>query len=761
MTTSSGLPDFQLRRLGEARPAGIHQCSLPWPRELGGERQLSLGGVAGAAIPLGRWPGMGEEKRPRRMLISADGGAAGKLSGAVGVSEPGELSGGGCDIRVYEHPFMVSPDPFMVWYRNQLVLESGGKRLGMAMGLRWRDGSLSWWEFTKLLKRDEDEFQVTYEMGGTIPFVYNHRDPFKGPANPFMHKHNWLNGFLTLRVYKNGVVEIFARHSNSRFVDTGKDCEDGVPVIGFFSEELEGEWVGDQPWTGDREEVTIAGIPFHLGDAAPLATPEAPGRWERHPGVLVWQPYQGGELYGGKSAVERTGTNYIVHSREQKFLRGMSRTLHFSLSFSDRSPRIARYLAPYWWYGVNGELSGRSFVPVTGVLRDWESDAEKWLELGMKRGGFEHGNLPRTVDLENDPGLNEDGRRQQGWEGEIPEAYLLFAYRCGEESVYEDALAASWYFHDVIIDHADKSVRSGGHQPPAVSLTMLRPLCLVGLYLETGYHHPLETAEAVIQNGWWVHRNSWPRFAIGRDATFARAAMMLYRFTGKEVYREIGRMMCEDIGKVQLPHGPFGDQGGGACLHGWPGFVVKPWMGAMATNVVLDYLELFPDGNPEFWEIIKRYVDWLMSERRDPGDGKGRAWFYQHEYADTRVHYENSFPAPLLLPRNPWHHENLGRLLWMASDHFGDPEYFAAWAESHFRPRARGGLDQSVCAAMQFLPLTESRLVEVEAGGAQKPPRVAMHLPEGFPWGKTVRFETATGRWELDTQTGVVGSVKE
>ena len=36
-----------------------------------------------------------------------------------------------------------------------------------------------------------------------------------GFANPWLHRHNWLNGHLFARLHANGVCEVYAHHINS------------------------------------------------------------------------------------------------------------------------------------------------------------------------------------------------------------------------------------------------------------------------------------------------------------------------------------------------------------------------------------------------------------------------------------------------------------------------------------------------------------------------------------------------------------------
>ena len=52
-----------------------------------------------------------------------------------------------------------------------------------------------------------------------------------------------------------------------------------------------------------------------------------PGQLDEADGFLVWQPYQGVELYGGDYAKKRTGDDYIWHAEQQIIPKGMARTV--------------------------------------------------------------------------------------------------------------------------------------------------------------------------------------------------------------------------------------------------------------------------------------------------------------------------------------------------------------------------------------------------------------------------------------------------
>src|SRR5690606_7587129 len=121
-----------------------------------------------------------------------------------------------------------------------------------------------------------------------------------------------------------------------------------------------------------------------------------------------------------------------------------------------------------------------------------------------------------------------------------------------------------------------------------------------------------------------------------RDACFIRGAVMLYRYFNNDHFRWIARDVCHHLAETQNANGSFGDQGGGAGIHQWSGYVTKPWMGLMATAGVLDYLELFPD-EPVLQTCVQRFGDWLMVARwtRDGFTG----WSYQHDYNGEPRHY--------------------------------------------------------------------------------------------------------------------------
>ena len=341
------------------------------------------------------------------------------------------------------------------------------------------------------------------------------------------------------------------------------------------------------------------------------------------------------------------------------------------------------------------------------VFNEYEATLDKagaYTREAIVCGGFEDGSLARHLAAGREAG----GRthHEPGWEGEIGYGLFLRAWRTGDGLAHETALRAAYYFTDVAIDHAMKLVRMHGYAPNAFSSPMNRVQVTIAAYLETGDPYLLDAAEAVTTNAHWQHKNSWPRMAVGRDACYVRSAVLLYRYFGDDFHRRIALEGAMTVVASQRPNGSFGDQGGGSGIHQWSGYITKPWMGLLAINGLLDYLELFPEEAP-LLDAVRKFADWLMAVRWD--HPKGKVWAYQHDY-NGKDHYISPngmvtrYPEP-----KPWHQDNLARLLGTMTFRSGDARYLDAWAESYsIAPLER--TDHSVSAALQFIPWLQAKL---------------------------------------------------
>lgn len=720
------LTGLTLNRLGDERPAGLWLVSLPLPR--GGEQALSLSGRAAHAKPLGQWcdaPG------PRRLLLAADGGNAAPATLTVGrAAAPTPAGSPRCEatMEVFEHA-NASDLGAIYWERSMLKIAWQGRWLGIAMGMRV-GSQVHWWEHCHLVKTQETAECLEIEMSGNAPYDIMTSEMMAALAGrdiPLIHKHNWLTGHIYARLHANGVCEIYARHVNAMFVDDGRDLIDAVAVVGF---KVDGGDTAITPpegaWDGTRAELTVGPATFDLTEAAHLATPEKPGSLRAEGGFLVWQPYEGVASFGGPITASRQGDPWLWRGEAHIIPRGVARTLRFSLSLNpDRSPRVQRYLAPAWWYGVCEEFSPEPLLPVTNEYDAIIDSSRQWFHRYMVQGGFEDGCIP--VMHSGDPKV----RFTPAAEGDVAGMLCLIAYRTGDPTDYDHAMRSAYHHTDVWIDHAAKKVRYQGYNKDAWALPLARVGSCIMAWLEHGDGFCIRAAQAVIQTAYWWHKNSWPRNAVGRDAYFGHGAMFLYRWLGDDHFRAIARDLIRDLACVQWPDGSFGDQGGGAGVHGAAAYIVKPWMGWMATQVVMDYLEHFPDDH-EALEVARKLVNWLMSERgprhrRDNPNGPVtfNGWTYQHQFRGKSIPGFTPAPAPTQ-GMHLFHFDYMARLLPYFSMVDGDATFFDAFAESY-----EGNGEQTIsgyysCAStFNYIPWLQARLwnARLTADGVQITPR--------------------------------------
>jgi hypothetical protein len=675
------------------------------------------------------------------MLLVADGAneAPETLRLSTATTQPSDISPPTAETAL----FAISPDPFFTWERHSLRLGWEDCSIELAMGLR-TGGEVHWWEACRLVEVEYTSTCRVIEMGGAIPLLLTSSQDLRdnpGYKFPLLHKHNWLNGQIHARLHSNGVCEIFAHHINSKFFDDGLDLEDAVPVIGIRTIKNSVSQITDLcgDWDGSVHEFSCGGVHFDVRDVAPLATPEKPGSMRIEDDFLVWQPYLGMELYGGTCLSNTTGDPYVYRAEQSVIPRGMSRTLRFSLSLNpERSATITRYQAPAWWYGHCEEFQPKPWLPATTKFDESSKSVMEYVRKYNQKGGFEDGSIPRMNS--SDPSAEQ---HEPGWEGEVPYAQFLRAWRSGDAEDYTDAMRSAWYFTDVCVDHAAKQVRMHGFPPPAFSVPMARVLACVAAHLETGDPFPLNTARAVIDTAFFTHRNSWPRLAVGRDACFIRGAVMLYRYFGLESYRTIARESIGDVLNSQFDDGSFGDQGGGAGIHMWGGYIVKPWMGLMAVGGLIDYLEIFPE-EEEIAKGVKRFADWLMKERHDHDGVIG--WSYQHYYNGTQEFFDFYANKKVELPSKPlWHVEYLARLMMFVTMRYSDPAYFNAWYVSHKASEKQPVWcgDHQTAQVLQYIPWLEDNICQarlcngnvktspVSLGDNATPLKVSIGTPNG------------------------------
>jgi hypothetical protein len=702
------LRELELLRLGGDEPAGLWVTSLPLPREA--PREWSLSGQPTFGKPLGQWH---DAPGPRRLLLAADAG--GQAPATLRLTEgnaPADDAAFCAEMETFAYAPAEEFDT-IYWERSMLTLQWKGRKVGLALGMRVR-GEVHWWEYCNIDILARSSECIELEMGGAIPHEITTPEMARhlqaGGTIPYIHRHNWLNGHIYARFHANGVCEVYAHHLNSMFADDGRDLPDAVPVIGFRVEE-DNETLSAHcgAWDGERRELAAGGAAFDLTDIARLATPEKPGSLALVDGFLVLQPYLGMEMYGGKAGIPWRGNDYYWHAEQQLIPRGRGRTLRFSLSLNpERPPRVARYLAPAWWYGVCEEFQPRPLLPVANDFTRAVDEARRWAHKYIIPRGFEEGMLP------NHSSEDSAVRQTPSCEGDLPGAIFLAAYRTTDPRDYDVAVRASYAFSDLCVDHAVNRVVVWPFGPPAVALPLQRAQGPLFAWLETGDPYCLNTAQAMIDTAYWWHKNSWPRRAIGRDACCVHSMLQLYRYLGDAHYLTMARNFIHDVGVSQWPDGAFGDQGGGAGIHGWASYIIKPWMGSIATMGALDLLEIFPD-DEEAGEIVRKFVDWLMRERAPrrishDDDTTVNGWQYMHNFRGKTL-------PGITFPDGPTpggflgHKEYFARLLPWFSFLTGDPAYFDAFMESYqgvTTPRDAGYWLGT--AVLTYLPWLQDRL---------------------------------------------------
>jgi hypothetical protein len=691
-----------LARLGPEEDAGLWIASVPWPRAK--TPAVSIGGIPTYVKALGQWPNQ-PRGTPRRLLMVADGGGSSPPQTKLGSAAKSNDQSPTARAEL----FAKCEEPGFAWERHLLRLKWGGKSIGLAMGLR-HAGEVHWWESCRLVVLEETPTCRVIEMAGAIPRrLFHAADLTGGYNNPFLHNHNWINGHIYARLHSNGVCEVFGHHVNSRFFDDGKDLEDVVPVLGIVSDIKDDELAQmTGPWTGEQQSLDLAGVKFDLTEVARLATPYQAGHLGRDGKFLVLQPYEGVDLYSGVCALDRTGDPFIYHSTQRIFPRGMARTLRFSLSLNpQRSPRVVRYQAPSWWYGLCEELMPEPLLPVSNEYDNKLDACRRFVNKYILRGGFEDGTIPRGGNKH--PGPKDRGRSEASWEGEAPYGMFLLAWLSGSAEDHTNALRMSYAFTDIAVDHATKMVRMHGYPGGAFALPMNRVLACVAAWLETGDAYPLDAAKAVVDNSHWTQKNSWPRLAVGRDAKYVRGAVMLYRYTGDEHYKEIAHEGSIIAAESQRENGSFGDQAGGTGIHQWGAYITKPWMGLMCTEGVVDYLEVC--GNDDKLNaMVKRWGAWLMKNRFKHDNGVV-GWSYQHDFKGKKLHPNMIGPVKWSRLPSPgiWHQDTLARFMMVCALMEKDGSFVDAWAESFVTQQDVGG-DHGMAASSQYLPWLSAKL---------------------------------------------------
>ncbi|NQU11159.1 hypothetical protein HQ590_10240 [bacterium] len=618
MNLQNAFAQLTLRNQQPDPDARIAIVSLPQP--LGAPLPAQLGDLPTQVQPIAHWPASvaGRADAPRRQLVVAvaDGPLPGDVRVHDGAPAAGDFTGPTVACRI------VSKKSTGVLLRevNELELAYGEARVGLRLGLS-HAGTPHWWEWVTVEQLWTGPLCQAIRVGGFIEVgqmqeeeLMAHGGVIESITAGLYHKHNWLRGELYALLFANGVVQLTCRHVNNRLFDQGRDLEDALPIIGFRADGITPQ---DVALDGRTTEFAIGPARLDLREAGLLVSPEHPGRLTSADGLAIYQPYEGVEIVGDLNHQARND-GYIVRGVDRRIPRGVARNVRFCLSLGTAAPRVSRLTVPAWWYALARDLWADDCLPVRDdrdlAIESAENDARE--RLAKRVGCFDSSTVNAAI-----------------WDGEVPYAQLLYAYRTGDPVIHQLAIDESYFFADIAFDHASETIRMQDYPFGAVAPPLYRTVPLTFGWLETGDPWLRDLAESGATHYYWIDRHNWPRRTYGRDAGSLRSLIFLWDYTGREDYLAMAREALGRAVSCQRPDGSTGDQGGAVGIQGGNAHeITKPWMALIAADPVMDYLQRRP-GDAELLRSLLATGGFILRSQLEK-DGR-YFWSYQYRYGDN------------------------------------------------------------------------------------------------------------------------------
>lgn len=418
-----------------------------------------------------------------------------------------------------------------------VALSYGGHTLTLQCGASGPDGGPCWWENVQVDRLWRNGVVEAMRIGGVI---HN--------ADTYL----WADIYLLL--FANGVAHATVHFVNTKLHIEGYDFQ-GLPVLRFAGEGL---LPIDASLPADGACFDLGPARLNLADSSILYSEAHPGHMSTVDGGVHWRPF------------DRTFNPQLEEAPVEEWAKGAARTLRFQLSFSDAPAAVARYRAPSWWYALCGEPWPWPYLPVLGRYARMGELASDHIRGQMVRGRFDGGSAA----------FGNDGFAGIG----LMQTY----YQTGRADLQADALAYCYFWADLMVDHADFSIRQwvGGWGWKTCAYSKFRDI-LFG-YLETGDPYLLETVENCADAYWFWFRANWPRCTIGRDAFELGGWAMLWRFLRTERARERTQELVRMLQTVLETRGSVGGQMG-AGPH--PGYHSSLYMTGVCMNSVLEAAE--------------------------------------------------------------------------------------------------------------------------------------------------------------------------
>jgi hypothetical protein len=507
-------------------------------------------------------------------------------------------------------------------------------------------------------------------MGGFIEVQYFDEDGIakaeQRMLSKALHYHNWLRGEVFAIMYANGVIHFTCRHVNNHLFDHGRDLEDCVPVIGLV---CGGGARVDEALDGSRTSFNLGGVEVNISEAASMVSPEHPGILRSENDLIIYQPYEGVEIFGDAWKRARQD-GYIVKAADKMVPKGVARTVRFAISMGQAPAEVARFIVPDWWYAACGDLWPDRALPAhddldvaMGRMADYVLKAE-----ARRPRCFDNGILTRSA-----------------WEGEIPYSQMLYYYLSGDIRFLDIALNDAYQVTDIGFDHATETVRMHDYPFGAIAPPLYRTLGMTFGYLETGDPYLIECSQSAATHWYWIDRHNWPRRSYGRDAASIRSLIFLWDYTGEETYLHMAREALGRAMQCQRPDGSYADQGGavGAC-GGACNEIIKVWMAMLANDAFVDYLLRRPD-DERLFESVRKTGEFVLKAQIEK-DGK-YYWAYQYAYGDNPGDPRDMKDNPTTFARHPIGAPRSAaeesRFLTYLTQRTGDVRYLEAWQRYH------------------------------------------------------------------------------
>ncbi len=637
---------------------GVKICFVSLPVGKEDQDLKKMKGMKSQSVGVGRWPDTGEIRR--QLIFGMTEGEIPEEVEVVEGEEEGEYTGPEIGMKVIRE----KKTGIVLLEEDEIEISYRGKKIGLRIGLIHK-GEIHWWEWVRIQELWSGPVCKGILAGGFIEVDritdedIKEETIFDAIHHSRYHNHNWLRGEAYIWMFTNGVIKLTLRHINNHLFDHGKDLEDVIPVIGFSGDLVEDI---DEVVDGSKTRYEIKGIKLDIKGAARLVSKQHPGRIYRDKEVLIYQPYEGVEIYGD-AFKQRRQDGYIVKAQERIFPKGVARNVEMMISMGDIEPEITRLVVPDWWYGMKGELWGDDVLPVRNEKMKLVDHMESTVLRDKEKmvGSFDNSIINKGL-----------------WEGEIPYSQIFYSYISENPEFLEIGIHEAYHFADIGFDHATETIRMQAYPFGAIAQPLYRTIGLLYGYLETGDVYLLDCAKSAAERYYQIDRHNWPRRTYGRDAASLRSLVYLWDYVGQG-YLEKAR---EAIGRAIMcmrEDGSTGDQGGAVGLQGGvANEITKTWMALLESDVMIDYLMRKQDKEVERF-LLKRAQFILDSQIYKDGE---YYWAYQYRYGENPGDPWDMRAHPETYQRHPVGKFVSGykaRFLTFMTILTGDRKYLEAW----------------------------------------------------------------------------------